>query len=65
MKKKLVLPPEAKRELSEPAHQPSSSARQGNLLGLSRATSSYPAQGERAAHLAVMRFLEPHYPETP
>jgi putative transposase len=45
LKKTLALPPEAKRELIEPAHPQMSIARQWDLVGLPRATYSYHTQG--------------------
>ena len=42
VKKKLVLPPDAKREWIEPEHPQISMARQCDLVGLPRSTYDYP-----------------------
>ena len=58
VKKKLVFPPEGKRELIEPGHPQISIARQCALVGLPRSTSYYHPQGERAENLTLMRLLD-------
>jgi len=65
VKKKLVLPPDAKRELIEPGHPQISIARQGDLIGLPRSTYYYQAQGESAENLTLMRLLDKQYTDTP
>ena len=65
LKKKLALPPESKRELIAPAHPQISMARQGALVGLPRSTYDSHAQGERAAHLTLMRLLDQPDTDTP
>src|SRR6266571_3233503 len=65
LKKKLVLPPEAKRELIEPVHPQISMARQCDLVGLPRSTYYYQAQGESAENLYLMRLLDKQYTDTP
>ena len=65
VKKKLVLPPEAKRELLEPEHPQIRIARQCDLVGLPRATSYYEAHGESAEQLTLMRVLAEQYTDTP
>jgi putative transposase len=65
VKKKLVLPPEAKRGLIEPAHPQLSITRQCALLGLSRATYYYQGQGESAENPHLMRLLDQQYTDTP
>jgi hypothetical protein len=64
-KKKLDLPPEAKRELIEPGHPQLSIARQWDLIGLPRSTYYYQVQGESAEHLHVMHLLDRPYTATP
>ena len=65
VKKKLVLPPDAKRELIEPEHPQISIARQCALLGLPRATYYYQVQEESLEHLQLMRLLDKQYTDTP
>ena len=65
LKKKLGLPPEAKRELIEPEHPQLSIARQCDLVGLPRSTYYYHAQGESAEHLPLMHVLDKQYTDTP
>ena len=65
MKKKLVLPPDAKRALIEPAHPQMSIARQCDLVGLPRTTYYYHPQGESVENLALMRLLDQQYTDTP
>jgi putative transposase len=59
------LPPEAKRELIEPAHTQISIARQCALVGLPRATYYYHTHGESAENLYLMRLLDEQYTDTP
>jgi putative transposase len=59
------LPPEAKRELIEPAHPHISIARQCDLVGLPRSTYYYPGQGESAENLYLMHLLDRQYTDTP
>ena len=65
LKKKLDLPPEAKRELIEAAHPQISIARQCDLVGLPRSTYYYHTQGESAENLTLMRLLDQQYTDTP
>jgi putative transposase len=65
VKKKLVLPPEDKRELIEPSHPQLSIARPCDLVGLPRSTYYYQEQGESAENLTLMRLLDPQYTDTP
>src|SRR5262249_25816650 len=65
LKKKLALPPEAKRALIEPTHPQLSIARQCDLVGLPRSTYYYHTQGERAENLALMHLLGQQYTDTP
>ena len=58
VKKKRLLPPDAQRELIEPAHPQRSIARQGDLIGLSRSPSYSQAQGESPATRTLMRLLD-------
>ena len=58
MKKELIFPPDAKRELIEPAHPQISIARQCALGGLPRAPYYYDTPGESAEPLALMRLLD-------
>jgi putative transposase len=64
-KKKLDLPPDAKRELMEPEHPQRSMTRQGDLIGLPRSTSDDQGQGERAEHRYVRHVLDQPYTDTP
>ena len=59
------MPPDAKRELIEPAHPQISIARQCDLVGLPRSTYYYHAQGESAENLALMHLLDQQYTDTP
>jgi putative transposase len=59
------LPPEAKRELIEPAHLQISIARQCDLVGLPRSTYYYQTQGESAENLFLMHLLDKQYTDTP
>jgi len=52
------LLPEGKRALIEPAHPQMSIARQGDLVGLPRSTDDSQGQGEREAHLTLLRLLD-------
>ena len=65
MKKKLVLPRDGKRGLIEPEHPHLSIARQCELVGLSRSSFYYDAQGESAENLRLMRLLDEQYTRTP
>jgi putative transposase len=65
VKKKLVLPPESKRELIEPAHPQISIARQCALVGLPRSTYYSHTQGESTENLTLMRLLDQQYTDTP
>jgi putative transposase len=65
VEKKLVLPPEAKRGLIEPAPPQLSIARQCDLVGLPRSTYDYQAQEESAENLYVMHLLDRPYTDTP
>jgi putative transposase len=56
---------DAKRQLIEPEHPQISLARQCDLLGLSRSTSYYQAQGESPENLHLMRLLDEKYTDTP
>jgi hypothetical protein len=58
VKKKLVFPPAAKREVMAPAHPQLRIARQCAWSGLPRSTYSSQAPGARAANLLLMRWLE-------
>lgn len=49
----------------EPAHPRISIARQCELLGLSRSSFYYVAQGESAENLQLMRLLDAQYTRTP
>jgi putative transposase len=51
--------------LIEPAHPQMRIARQCDLIGLSRSTSYYQAQGESAENLTLMRLLDKQYTDTP
>jgi putative transposase len=64
-KKKLLLSPDAKRNLVEPAHPVLSLRRQCELLGLSRSSLYYEAVGESAENLHLMRLLDEQYLRTP
>ena len=59
------MSPEAKRELIEPEHPHLSIARQCDLVGLSRSSSSYSSEGETAENLHFMRLLDEQYTRTP
>ena len=59
------MPPDAKRELIEPAHPQLSIARQCDLVGLPRATYYYQAQGESAENLYLMHLLDKQDTDTP
>jgi putative transposase len=59
------LPPEAKRELSAPAHPQISIARQCDLVGLPWSTYYYRTQGENAEPLFWMHWLDKQYTDTP
>jgi len=65
VKKKLVLPPDAKREWIEPAHPQLSIARQCDLIGLPRSTYDYQTHGESAENLMLRRLLDKQYTDTP
>jgi putative transposase len=65
VKKRLGLPPDAKRGLIEPDHPHPSIARQCELVGLSRSSFYYVAQGESAENLQLMRLLDEQYTHTP
>src|SRR4029450_1558749 len=65
VKKKLVLPPEGKRELIEPAHPQMSLARQCALIGLPRSTYYSQGQGGRAENRTLMSLLSTQYTATP
>jgi putative transposase len=56
---------DARRQLIEPDHPQVSVARQCDLLGLSRSTYYYQAQGESPENLHVMRLLDEKYTDTP
>ena len=64
-KNKLDVFPEDTRALRKPAHPQSSLARQGDLVGLPRATYYYHTQGESAENLTLMRLLDQQYTDTP
>jgi putative transposase len=59
------LPRDGKRGLIEPEHPRISIARQCELVGLSRSSFYYEAQGERAENLQLMRLLDEQYTRTP
>ena len=59
------MPPEAKRELIEPAHPQISIARQCDLVGLPWSTYYYQAQGESVENLTLMHLLDQQYTATP
>jgi putative transposase len=65
VKKKRVFPPEAQRELIELAPPQSRLARPWDLVGLPRATSDSQTQGESAANLTLMRWLDQQDTDTP
>ena len=65
VKKKLVLPPDAKREWIEPGHPQMRIARQCDVIGLPRSTYASWVQGESAEHLTVLRLLAKPYTDTP
>lgn len=54
-----------KRTWIEPAHPSISIQRQGDLLGLSRASYSYQAQGERPENLELMRLIDEEFTRHP
>jgi putative transposase len=56
---------DAKRQCIEPEHPRISVARQCELLGLSRSTYYYQAQGESPGNLLLMRLLDEKYTDTP
>ena len=64
LKKKLDLPPEAKRGLIEPDHPQVSVARQCELVGLSRSSVYSAPQEESPANLYLMRLLDEQYTRT-
>jgi putative transposase len=59
------LPRDGKRGLIEPEHPHISIARQCELVGLSRSSFYYNAQGEGAENLQLMRLLDEQYTRTP
>jgi putative transposase len=61
----LLLSPDAKRNLVEPAHFVLSLRRQCELLGLNRSSLYYEAVGESAENLHLMRLLDGQYLRTP
>jgi putative transposase len=65
LKKKLLLSPDAKRNLVEPSHPVLSLRRQCELLGLSRSSRYYEPVGESPENLALMRLLDEQYLRTP
>jgi putative transposase len=64
-KKKRDLPRDVTRGLLEPEHPQRSIVRQGELLGLPRATYYSHAPGERSENLPWRRLLDEQYPQTP
>lgn len=59
------MPRDGKRGLIEPEHPRISIARQCELVGLSRSSFYYDAQGESAENLQLMRLLDEQYTRTP
>ena len=59
------MPLDSQRGLIEPEHPRISIARQCELVGLSRSSFYYAAQGESAENLKLMRLLDEQYTRTP
>ena len=64
LKKKLACPVEQKRYLVEPAHEQRSVHRQGERLGLARASYYYAPRPVSAEKLRLMNLLDEQYTKT-